>query len=155
MLHNIRIQRLSNVNHSNLLVQFISYEEKEVLWIRSLMPAPFPVLSWRVFLHYVFFCKRINCTSLWPGYVQPSCVMFTYSPLTECLTLVLHLRVRSVACIIKLLRSSFTIVTNDASTINMGNSHVTIVSDLSSGVNKWRYNLERHFWWHLEHRLRS
>jgi len=25
--------------------------------------------------------------------------------------------------------------------------HVTIVNDTSSGVNKWRYNLERHFWW--------
>jgi len=25
--------------------------------------------------------------------------------------------------------------------------HVTIVNDASSGVNKWRYNLERHFWW--------
>ncbi len=31
---------------------------------------------------------------------------------------------------------TITIVTNGASTINMGNSHVTIVSDPSSGVNK-------------------
>jgi len=31
MLHNIRLQRLSNVKHSNLLIQFVSYEEKEVL----------------------------------------------------------------------------------------------------------------------------
>ncbi len=31
MLHNVRLQqRLSDVKHSNLLVQIISYEEKEV-----------------------------------------------------------------------------------------------------------------------------
>jgi hypothetical protein len=37
MLHNIRLQRLSNVKNSNLLVQFLSYDEKEVLWITVLM----------------------------------------------------------------------------------------------------------------------
>jgi hypothetical protein len=31
---------------------------------------------------------------------------------------------------------TITIVTNDASTINMGNGHVTIVNDPSSGINK-------------------
>jgi hypothetical protein len=31
MLHNIMLQRLSYVKHSNLLVQLISYEENEVL----------------------------------------------------------------------------------------------------------------------------
>jgi hypothetical protein len=36
MLHKIRLQRFSNVKHSNLFVQFISYKEKEVLCIRSL-----------------------------------------------------------------------------------------------------------------------
>jgi hypothetical protein len=30
-LLNIRLQRLSKVKHSKLLVQFVSYEEKEVL----------------------------------------------------------------------------------------------------------------------------
>ncbi len=30
MLHNIRLRRLSIVKHSNLLVQFLSYEEKVV-----------------------------------------------------------------------------------------------------------------------------
>jgi hypothetical protein len=29
VLHNIRLQRLSNVKRSNLLVQFVSYEEKK------------------------------------------------------------------------------------------------------------------------------
>jgi len=37
MLHIIRLQMLSNVKQSNLLVQFISYEEREELWIRSLI----------------------------------------------------------------------------------------------------------------------
>jgi hypothetical protein len=36
MLLNIRLQRLYNAQNSNLLVQFISYDEKEVLRIRSL-----------------------------------------------------------------------------------------------------------------------
>jgi hypothetical protein len=31
MLHKIRLQRLFNAQNSNLLVQFISYDEKEVL----------------------------------------------------------------------------------------------------------------------------
>ncbi len=31
MLHNIRLQKLSNVKHSNLLVQFKSCDEYEVL----------------------------------------------------------------------------------------------------------------------------
>jgi hypothetical protein len=35
MLHNIRLQRLSYVKRCKLSVQFVSYEEKEVLWIRS------------------------------------------------------------------------------------------------------------------------
>jgi hypothetical protein len=34
MLHNSRLKRLNNAKRSNLLVQFASYEEKEVLWIR-------------------------------------------------------------------------------------------------------------------------
>ncbi len=32
LLHNIRLQGVSNDKNSNLLVQFICYDEKEVLW---------------------------------------------------------------------------------------------------------------------------
>jgi hypothetical protein len=31
MLHNVRLQRLSNVKYSNLLFQFVSYEEKRII----------------------------------------------------------------------------------------------------------------------------
>ncbi len=35
MLHNVTLQRLPNLKHFNLLVQFVSYKENEVLWIRT------------------------------------------------------------------------------------------------------------------------
>jgi hypothetical protein len=38
MLYNIRLQRISNVKCSSLMVHFVSYKEKEVLWILSLVP---------------------------------------------------------------------------------------------------------------------
>ncbi len=37
LLHGIRLQRLTNVKRSNLLVQLVSYKEKEVLWIQFLV----------------------------------------------------------------------------------------------------------------------
>jgi hypothetical protein len=40
MLHNIRLQRLSNVKDSNLMIQFVSYYEKKCYeygpWFESL-----------------------------------------------------------------------------------------------------------------------
>ncbi len=42
MLHNIRLQRLSNVKCSNLLAQFINYEDRGVLWIRPLFGIIYP-----------------------------------------------------------------------------------------------------------------
>jgi hypothetical protein len=37
LLHGIMLQRLTNVKNSNLLVQLVSYKEKEVLWIQSMV----------------------------------------------------------------------------------------------------------------------
>ncbi len=53
MLHNITLQRLYNLKHSNLLVQFVSYKENEdhKIIVRSLVnskPNPF-LRDYRIF----------------------------------------------------------------------------------------------------------
>ncbi len=37
MFHNAELERLTSDKHSNLLGQFLSYNENEVLWIRTLI----------------------------------------------------------------------------------------------------------------------
>ena len=36
LFHNTKLEMLTSDKHSNLLGQFLSYEENEVLWIRTL-----------------------------------------------------------------------------------------------------------------------
>ncbi len=36
LFHNTKLKRLTSNKHPNLLGQFLSYEENEVLWIRTL-----------------------------------------------------------------------------------------------------------------------
>jgi hypothetical protein len=36
--HNTMLERLTNAKHSNLLSQFVNFEENEVLWIRTHRP---------------------------------------------------------------------------------------------------------------------
>jgi hypothetical protein len=52
LFHNTKLERLTIDKHSNLFGQFLSYEENEVLWIRT--------LETRLLKHFITFLKSIQ-----------------------------------------------------------------------------------------------
>jgi hypothetical protein len=73
-LHNIRLQRLSSVKCSNLLVLFLSYDEKEVLLIWSQDPHSEPF----IFYTYKWPNKLEHYTTLgWKGLIGTSTLPYS------------------------------------------------------------------------------
>ena len=66
MLSNIRLQRLSNVKHSNLLIQFVSYEGKEVLLLWPQVPEQGDQIG-RKFAIWAIYYGIVNLTKTWLG----------------------------------------------------------------------------------------